>query len=221
MKKINLDTNKSESGQNQEKNHDLAIEESEDQHDIEKGEAETAVDVSQEIVHNRNSVSKNQSGESQSTQNPDMKKKQKKLLIALCTAAILAGTGTGFGAFKLSTQQAQTTAGPEPARQVAEGQIKKGDVFGMQDSELFSDTAQGYLESGGINGEGSHRLLRPGGESQTVYLTSTVTNLESLVGSEVKVWGETYKGQKAGWLMDVGKVEILEVEGEAPFEEEL
>jgi hypothetical protein len=33
---------------------------------------------------------------------------------------------------------------------------------------------------------------------------------------EVKIWGETFKGQQAGWLMDVGRVEVIEVEGEQP-----
>jgi len=35
---------------------------------------------------------------------------------------------------------------------------------------------------------------------------------------EVKVWGETYKGQQASWLMDVGKIEVIEPEAEAPIE---
>jgi hypothetical protein len=38
---------------------------------------------------------------------------------------------------------------------------------------------------------------------------------------EVKVWGETYKGQKAGWLMDVGKVEVIDPQAEPPVEAEL
>lgn len=150
-----------------------------------------------------------------------MNKKQKKSLTILCIVTVLAGIGTGFGAFKLKSKQEGVSSGPQPVQQIAEGQIKQGDVFGTQDSETFKDTAQGYLQAGGINGEGSHRLLRPGGKTQTVYLTSTVTDLDKLVGAEIKVWGETYKGQKAGWLMDVGKVEIIKVEGETPFEEEL
>jgi len=36
---------------------------------------------------------------------------------------------------------------------------------------------------------------------------------------EVKIWGETFKAQKAGWLMDVGRVEIVNPDGEAPLEE--
>jgi hypothetical protein len=32
----------------------------------------------------------------------------------------------------------------------------------------------------------------------------------------VKVWGETFKGQKAGWLMDVGRVKVMEVNAQPP-----
>jgi len=66
------------------------------------------------------------------------------------------------------------------------------------------------LEQGGIEGEGSHKLTREGGESQTLYLTSTVVDLEQFVGRKVQVWGETFAAQKAGWLMDVGRVKVLE-----------
>ncbi len=94
--------------------------------------------------------------------------------------------------------------------------IKKGDVFGSSDAASFKDNAQGFLVSGGLDGEGSHTLLRPGGPSQTVYLTSSVTDLEKFIDMEIKVWGETFKGQKVGWLMDVGRVEIINPKGEAP-----
>jgi len=190
---------------------------------------ETAVDEGSQMIHNQESASSFQSSNDGvsikpiQSQEKDvlMQKKQKKLLITACVIAVIAGIGTGFGGFKLKTKSSELASGPAPEQLIAEGQIKKGDVFGIQDSDTFSDEAIGYLQAGGLNGEGSHRLLRPGGESQTVYLTSTVTDLDLLVGSEIKVWGETYQGQKAGWLMDVGKIEIIEVEGQSPFEEEL
>lgn len=90
------------------------------------------------------------------------------------------------------------------------GSIKKGTVFGSDDLKTFRDTTEGVLEKGGINGEGSHRLIRPGGESQTVYLTSSIVDLDQFVSRKIKVWGETNKAQKAGWLMDIGRVEVLE-----------
>lgn len=82
-------------------------------------------------------------------------------------------------------------------------------VVGSADAKTFKDSAQGELESGGIDGEGTHKLIRPGGDSQTVVLTSSVLDLSQFEGKRVKVWGETFAAQKAGWLMDVGKVEVL------------
>jgi hypothetical protein len=96
--------------------------------------------------------------------------------------------------------------------------VNNGDVFGIKDDQTFKDSAEGYLSAGGLNGEGSHSLLREGGPSQTVYLTSSITDLDKLVGMQVKVWGETFKGQKAGWLMDVGRVQVIDTEAEAPVE---
>ena len=86
-------------------------------------------------------------------------------------------------------------------------------------AETFSNNAKGYLEKGGIDGEGSHHLLRPGGPSQTLYMTSSVTDLDKFEGMEVEVWGETFTSEKAGWFMDVGRVQIVKVSGEMPTEE--
>jgi hypothetical protein len=41
-------------------------------------------------------------------------------------------------------------------------------------------------------------------------LTSTVIDLASFEGKKVKVWGQSLSGRKAGWLMDVGKVKVVE-----------
>lgn len=81
---------------------------------------------------------------------------------------------------------------------------------GLADEATFRDSAEGKLEEGGVNGEGTHHLVRPGGDSQNVYLTSTVIDLQSFVGKKVKVWGETISARKAGWLMDVGKVKVID-----------
>lgn len=152
----------------------------------------------------------------------DMKSKKTPLLVVLSVVAILAGIGTGYGGFKLQTKATtggSTNVGSGEIQQVAqEGKVKAGDVFGVNDEETFKDSAEGYLEIGGLDGEGSHKLLRPGGESQTVYLTSSITDLDQFDGMDVKVAGETFKGQKAGWLMDVGRVEVVKVKGEAPSE---
>ncbi|PIV01702.1 hypothetical protein COS54_00635 [Candidatus Shapirobacteria bacterium CG03_land_8_20_14_0_80_39_12] len=93
---------------------------------------------------------------------------------------------------------------------VSKSAMVKGSEFGVQDASTFKDTAMGVIESGGIDGEGTHKLVREGGPSQTVYLNSSVLDLEQFVGKKIQVWGQTMQAQKAGWLMDVGKIKILE-----------
>ena len=41
-------------------------------------------------------------------------------------------------------------------------------------------------------------------------MTSSVVDLSQFVDRKVKVWGSTQTAQVAGWLMDVGRVEVLE-----------
>jgi hypothetical protein len=53
-------------------------------------------------------------------------------------------------------------------------------------------------------------LERAGGPSQDVYLTSSTISFDEYVGKKVKVWGETFSAKTAGWLMDVGRLELLE-----------
>jgi len=80
---------------------------------------------------------------------------------------------------------------------------------GSNDLSTFKDTAEGTLQNGGIDGEGQYHLVRPGGDSQNVYLVSSVVDLSKYVGKKIKVWGQTQSAQKAGWLMDVGRVQAL------------
>jgi hypothetical protein len=81
---------------------------------------------------------------------------------------------------------------------------------GILDSSTFTDVATGMIEKGGLGIDGTHKLLRDGGPSQTVYLTSSVLDLDEFVGKKVEVHGQTIKAQKAAWLMDVGYVKIVE-----------
>lgn len=86
--------------------------------------------------------------------------------------------------------------------------IKIGDIYGSADEKIFKDSATGVLDKGGYKGEGTHKLVRAGGVSQTVYLTSSTIDLDALVGHQVTIWGQTFKGIKVGWLMDVGRAKI-------------
>jgi hypothetical protein len=81
---------------------------------------------------------------------------------------------------------------------------------GVIDKKTFKDNAEGVLREGGIDGEGSFHLERPGGKSQYVYLTSSTIDLSKYIGKKIRVWGQTFSAEKAGWLMDVGFVEILD-----------
>jgi hypothetical protein len=83
---------------------------------------------------------------------------------------------------------------------------------GIKDEKTFKDTTEGRLEANNDTSvpEGSHKLIRPGGASKTAYLTSSVVDLNRFVGKCVQIWGETFAAQKAGWLMDVGRVKPLD-----------
>lgn len=123
--------------------------------------------------------------------------------IVVYIALIALGLGTGY----LMTRNTKTT-NTQPNE--SSNMVKTDKVEGVSDTKNFKDSAEGVMEKGGINGEGTHKLVRDGGPSQTAYLVSSVIDLDTYVGKKVKVWGETFAAKKASWLMDVGKVEILE-----------
>lgn len=80
-------------------------------------------------------------------------------------------------------------------------------------TQTFRDEAEGELEKNDEldkYAQGTHKLIRPGGEAQTAYLTSSVLDLDEYVGKKVKVFGETFGSLQVGWLMDVGKVEVTQ-----------
>jgi len=80
---------------------------------------------------------------------------------------------------------------------------------GMLDPTIKYDTATGMLVDGGISGEGTQHLERDGGPSKNVYMTSSIVDLSSFIGKKVQVWGETLASKKAGWLMDVAKIQVV------------
>jgi hypothetical protein len=127
-------------------------------------------------------------------------------VLGLVVLVCLLGIGTGY---LLSNRFGSSSEAKNISREVSESEIRKGTIVGITDEKTFKDSAEGELVKGGIDGEGSHRLERSGGESQNVYLTSSIVDLDKFVGKKVKVWGETFAAQKAGWLMDVGKLEVL------------
>lgn len=120
---------------------------------------------------------------------------------------ILAGLGTGYILAGRKTSKSSLTAMLK-----GEKVISGSKEVGIKDEKVFKDSAEGRIE---VNDrvkveEGSHKLIRSGGESQTAYLTSSVVDLNQFIGKCVQIWGETFSAQKAGWLMDVGRVKILD-----------
>jgi hypothetical protein len=115
---------------------------------------------------------------------------------------IALGVGVGYSA-SLFSAQAGTSFVPKALNPNAP---VKGKTYGNGDPSIFKDTAEGVLQKGGIDGDGAYHLVRSGGASQYVYLTSSTVDLSQFIGTKVKVWGQTQKAQHAGWLMDVGKV---------------
>ncbi len=125
--------------------------------------------------------------------------------VLIWIAVILLGLGTGY-----VLANANKTGKSLIALPGSKGSAEVGKTYGSADTTTFSDTAEGVMKEGGINGEGQFHLVRPGGDSQNVYLTSSLVDLSQFIGHKVKVWGQTQKAQTAGWLMDVGKVQVEE-----------
>src|SRR3989344_6954264 len=117
----------------------------------------------------------------------------KKLLLTVVVTSVILGTITGF---ILSTKSGSglTSAGlPGVAAKNA-----------ASDARTFRDFAEGTIKakpqaSNGAYTEGTHALVREG--QDPVALTSSVVDLSTFEGKKVKVFGETQKALKEGWLM--------------------
>lgn len=130
------------------------------------------------------------------------KKMTRRVVAVVYVVLIVLGVGTGY---LLSTNNTLSGRGSGNGN-TSSGVDKAAE---STQSKVYKDSAEGTLEKGGINGEGTHKLIRAGGESQTAYLVSSSVDLDVFVGKKVKIWGETFAAKKAAWLMDVGKVELL------------
>ncbi len=143
---------------------------------------------------------------------PLMRKMNKKsnmpMVIVASVLVVFAGVATGWF---LSGGVTATETGTADVSTKQQNEVQQSaNEAGVSDTKDFPDTAEGKLVKGGIDGEGQYHLERTGGVSQNVYLTSTVIDLASFEGKSVKVWGQSLSGKKAGWLMDVGKVKVVE-----------
>lgn len=132
-----------------------------------------------------------------------LSQKERIITLGVFVTLVFLGVGTGY-LLSQRLPQATDAAREKPQR------MKTDKTEGVSDTKTFKDSAEGTIERGGIDGEGTHKLIREGGPSQTAYLVSSVIDLDSYVGKKVRVWGETFAAEKAAWLMDVGKIEMLE-----------
>jgi len=137
-----------------------------------------------------------------------MTKFQKFIPVIAGVFVILAGALTGY--VLASPSGSKSGKSEVPSGVSVQGESESAMEAGVTDESTFSDEAEGTLKEGGINGEGTHYLDRDLGPEKNVYLTSTVINLQNFVDKKVHVWGQTIAGQHAGWLMDVGKIKIVE-----------
>jgi hypothetical protein len=139
------------------------------------------------------------------TQNQVVESKPTSVIYVWFLVVVIAGLLTGFllSKGKSGSAGSSTLAGGKDI-------VDTKNEVGSTDTKTFRDTATGKIEIGGLNGEGTHKLIRDGGPSQTVYLVSSVIDLDQYAGKKVEVWGETLKAKKVGWLMDVGRLKIQE-----------
>ena len=124
---------------------------------------------------------------------------QNKIFVGVLVFALVAGISTGY----VLAQSGSKSASPID--------LNSAPKTAQQDSKTFRDFAEGKIEKkpepkkGEVYAEGTHLLKRD--SAVPVALTSSVVDLSLYEGKKVKVFGETQKALKEGWLMDVGKVE--------------
>lgn len=122
----------------------------------------------------------------------------KHLLLGVTIAAVVLGILTGYILSTKSNSSKITS-------------LSLAAKSAQQDTKTFKDFAEGIIKARPEPAdpseyvEGTHMLIREG--AIPVALTSSVVDLSKYEAKKVKVYGETQKAFKEGWLMDVGKVE--------------
>lgn len=127
-------------------------------------------------------------------------------LLPILIVIIIAAAGIASGLVLASRQK--SSARPLSQGKTQDATQKIPETF----AQTFKDQAEGVIQKNDKLDkyvQGTHKLIRPGGESQTAYLTSSVLDLDQYLGKKVKVFGETFGSSQVGWLMDVGKVEPI------------
>lgn len=132
---------------------------------------------------------------------PRVRTRSTKVVGFIYATLIVIGLGTGY------ILSVETTKGGLTTGNTASSGPKK--VVGSADTQTFNDSAEGTVEKGGIDTEGTHKLVnRPENPTQPACLISSVLDLDEYIGKTIKVWGKTEAGKKCAWFMDVGRVEL-------------
>ncbi len=128
------------------------------------------------------------------------------IMLGIGTIIILVGLGVGF---LVSHKKTSSVGAPKIQGNAI---TVSSTEAGVKDPSTIKDVtdATGILKTGGIKGEGSFHLVRPGGEDQTVYLTSTTVDMNPYIDKKVQVWGQTLASKNAGWFMDVMKIKVVD-----------
>lgn len=127
--------------------------------------------------------------------------KLNRIFIAIIALSIVAGISTGY----------VLASNDKKSGGLAGGILSEKPKSAAQDNRTFRDFAEGKItkkpepKNTTEYSEGTHLLIRDQGVP--VAITSSVVDLSLYEGKKVKVYGETQKAVKEGWLMDVGKVE--------------
>jgi hypothetical protein len=145
-----------------------------------------------------------------------MKSNSPVLTILLTLVVILAGIGSGYAIFQIHGKSSATSGTGTNNAPASANAVKVNQTYGHTNPTDDKAQPEGVLLKGGISGEGSHHLIRPGGADQNVYLTSSELDLDLFAGDKVQVWGQTFQAQKAGWLMDVSQVKVLQLNVATP-----
>ncbi|KKR10704.1 MAG: hypothetical protein UT39_C0016G0009 [Candidatus Woesebacteria bacterium GW2011_GWA1_39_21] len=135
------------------------------------------------------------------------KKFNKNTLLMVLASVLVVVLGVTTGWFLAGNKQAGSSPTGSSDSSSSGGSATEA---GIGDESSYSSTAEGVLKQGGIKGEGTHYIDRGLGEGKYVYLTSSVVDLDSFVDKKVQVWGETISAKYASWLIDVGRIKVVD-----------
>jgi hypothetical protein len=133
---------------------------------------------------------------------PKSSNKNLMLIVGACLVVVL-GVGSAW-LISSKVVNKTTSTGAAPGVKVTSTEA------GVLDPNVKYDNATGNLVDGGIGNEGTQHLERDGGPSKNVYLTSSMVDLGMFIGKKVEVWGQTLASKKAGWLIDVAKIKVVQ-----------